>query len=181
MAANGWGSGAEPHHKLQRWTRMRVVRFVASRFEELVAGTFLVLMSLATFVNVILRYFFNSPIEWAEEFSRYAFIWLVFMGAALATKYKKHIVIDTMLIVLHGRARAAMTLLADLVSLAVMLVLVYFGWILMTYATQPTATLKIPQYLVYMVVPLSAALIIIHSLGDIRRSLLSLVRGGELP
>lgn len=51
-------------------------------FEELVAGSLFVLMSLATLVKMIGRYFFNSPIGWAEEFSRYAFIWIVFLGAA---------------------------------------------------------------------------------------------------
>ncbi len=160
---------------------MQTIRFVASNFEELVAGSFLILMSLATFVNVILRYFFNSPIEWAEEFSRYAFIWLVFIGAALATKHKKHIVIDTVLVVMPRRIQSLMSFLADLVSLALMLTLVYFGWVLMTYATQPTATMKIPQYWVYLAVPLSAALIVLHSLSDIRRDFLSMVRGGELP
>ena len=59
------------------------------------AGTFLVLMSLATFVNVVFRYVFNSPFQWAEEFSRYAFIWVVFIGAAVSTKHKTHIIIDT--------------------------------------------------------------------------------------
>ncbi len=160
---------------------MQAIRFVVNNFEELVAGTFLVLMSLATFVNVILRYFFNSPIEWAEEFSRYAFIWLVFMGAALTTKHKKHIVIDTVLVVVPRHVQSLMYLLADAVSMALMLALVYFGWVLMTYATQPTATMKIPQYWVYLAVPLSAALIVLHSLSDIRRNFLSLMRGGERP
>ena len=51
------------------------------RGEEIASGALLVLMSLATFGNVVARYFFNNPIEWAEEFSRYAFIWIVFLGA----------------------------------------------------------------------------------------------------
>ncbi len=160
---------------------MQAIRFVVGNFEELVAGTFLILMSLATLANVILRYFFNSPIEWAEEFARYSFIWLVFMGAALSTKHKKHIVIDTVLLVMPKRVQPLMLLLADLVSMALMLVLVYFGWVLMTYATQPTATMKIPQYWVYLAVPLSAALVVLHSLSDLRRNALKLMRGGTRP
>lgn len=155
------------------------IRFVLNYFEELVSCAFLVAMCLATFVNVVARYFFNSPIEWAEEFSRYAFIWLVFMGAALTTKQKKHIVIDTVLVILPTRVRPAVNLLADLASMSLMLILVYFGFVLMTYATQPTATMKIPQYLVYLCVPLSAALIILHSLADIRDNFRMLLNGGE--
>ena len=54
--------------------------FLGEYFEEIVAGMFMVLMSLTTFANVVARYVFNSPIQWAEEFSRYAFIWVVFLG-----------------------------------------------------------------------------------------------------
>jgi TRAP-type C4-dicarboxylate transport system permease small subunit len=41
-------------------------------------------------------------------------------------------------------------------------------------ATQATSTLKIPQYVVYLVVPFSAALIFLHTVGDLYRGL----RGG---
>lgn len=160
---------------------MWAVRFFFRNFEELVAGTFLVLMTLATFTNVIFRYFFNSPFEWAEEFSRYAFIWLVFIGAAVTTKHKKHIIIDTLIIALPDTVKRIGFLLADVATMVLMLVMVYFGWVLMSFATQPTATLKIPQYLVYLCVPLSAALIIVHSVGDIGRNARALFRGGERP
>ncbi len=62
-------------------------------------------MSLATFGNVVARYFFNSPIEWAEEFSRYAFIWIVFLGAAVCTKHGRHIVIDGLALALPPGCR----------------------------------------------------------------------------
>lgn len=160
---------------------MGTLRFVVRNFEELVAGTFMVLMSLATILGVITRYFFNLPLDWAEEFGRYAFIWLVFVGAAVATKQKKHIIIDAVLVVLPERARRVVAVVADVLSMVLMLVLVYYGWILMTFTTQPTSTLKIPQYWVYLSVPFSAALIILHSLGDMRRNVSALLNGGNRP
>jgi hypothetical protein len=48
------------------------VRYFLRNIEEIVAGILMVLMSLATFSNVVARYILNSPIQWAEEFSRYA-------------------------------------------------------------------------------------------------------------
>lgn len=179
--SKGWDHPVPPPLLRGRWSCVGAIRFFFSYFEELVAGSFLVLMSLATFTNVIFRYFFNSPFEWAEEFSRYAFIWLVFMGAAVTTKHKKHIIIDTVIFALPDGLRRICFVLADLSTMVLMLVMVYFGWVLMSFATQPTATLKIPQYMVYLCVPVSAALIILHSLGDVRRNLLALIRGGERP
>ena len=55
---------------------MRLSGRVLARIEEVLAASILAAMSAATFLNVVARYVFNSPFDWAEEFSRYAFIWL---------------------------------------------------------------------------------------------------------
>jgi TRAP-type C4-dicarboxylate transport system permease small subunit len=160
---------------------MAGVRFFLRNFEEIVAGIFMVLMSLATFANVVARYIFNNPIQWAEEFSRYAFIWVVFMGAAVCTKRKRHIAIESLVLALPRRMHCFFHVMVDLFALGLMAVIVYYGLILTASATQTTATLKVPQYIVYIVVPVSAALIFLHSLRDFQRHLRSALRGGELP
>jgi TRAP-type C4-dicarboxylate transport system permease small subunit len=148
---------------------MRAARHFVVYFEEIAAGTFLVLMSLATFGNVILRYAFNSPIQWAEEFSRYAFIWVVFLGAAACSKHKTHIVIDALTLLAPPPPRRLLALLVQLVVLVLALAVTYYGVVLCRLATQATSTLKIPQYVVYLVVPVSAALIFVHATVDLWR------------
>jgi len=148
---------------------MRAARLFVTHFEEISAGTFLVLMSVATFGNVVLRYAFNSPIQWAEEFSRYAFIWVVFLGAAACTKRKSHIVIDSLAALAPEPVRRLLAVLVQLVVLVLSGALTYYGWVLCRLATQATSTLKIPQYVVYLVVPFSAALIFLHTVGDLYR------------
>ena len=160
---------------------MSPLRFICKNFEEVAAGTFLVLMSLATFGNVVLRYGFNSPIQWAEEFSRYAFIWVVFLGAAACSKRKTHIVIDAITALLPPRPRALCSVVVETVILVLMGAITYYGYTLCTMATQATSTLKIPQYTVYAVVPFSAALIFVHTLGELRDSLRGLVAGESRP
>lgn len=160
---------------------MRAVRFATSNFEEIVAGTFFVAMCLATVSNVVARYVFNAAFEWAEEFSRYAFIWVVFMGAAVTSKQKKHIIIDAVLVAVPEGLRRAFLLVADVLVMVLMVVLLYYGWVLLTFATQPTSTLKVPQYVVYFAVPLSAFLIILHSLGDVRRNVMAMLNRGNRP
>ncbi len=150
---------------------MRAVTAFARHFEEIAAGSFLVLMSMATFGNVILRYAFNSPIQWAEEFSRYAFIWVVFLGAAACSKRKLHIAIDSLAVLAPPALRRVMAILVQLVVLALMAALAYYGWVLCSLATQATSTLKIPQYVVYVVVPFSALLMFVHAVRDFWREL----------
>jgi TRAP-type C4-dicarboxylate transport system permease small subunit len=48
-------------------------------------------------------------------------------------------------------------------------ILVYYGVVLMLSATQPTSTLNIPTYLVYLAVPLSGISILLRTLADIVR------------
>jgi TRAP-type C4-dicarboxylate transport system permease small subunit len=160
---------------------MAGVRWLFKNLEEIVAGAFLVMMSLATFGNVLFRYFLNSPLAWAEEFARYAFVWLVFMGAALCTKHNRHITIDALLIALPRRAQAICNLLADLVAMGLMLVIIYYGLVLMSMATQPTSTLGIPQYMVYAAMPIAAVLVIYHSLGRMWGKLRYILGRGEGP
>jgi TRAP-type C4-dicarboxylate transport system permease small subunit len=153
--------------------------FYLRNLEEIVAGVFMVLMSLCTVGNVIARYVFNSPISWAEEFARYAFVWVVFLGAVACTKQKRHIIIDALISVLPRRIRAWVLLFADLLIIGLMVTLVRYGWVLTTMSTEPTSMMEIPQYLIYVAVPLSAALVIFYTVGDLRRNFGQAVRGGD--
>ena len=164
---------------LGRSALLKALRFPLVYFEELVAGSLFVLMSLATLANVIARYFFNSPIEWAEEFSRYAFIWVVFLGAAYCSKAYRHIVIDGLVLSLPGRIRAYLQVAVDLLIMVLMGTLVYYGWALTVFTTQPTSTLYVPMSVVYVVVPLSALAILIRSIGTLVDHIRRAVRGSE--
>jgi TRAP-type C4-dicarboxylate transport system permease small subunit len=150
---------------------MNIARFSVKYFEEILSSIFMVLMFLATFTNVVARYFFNSPILWAEEFSRYAFIWVVFLGAVVCTKHKRHIGIDSVVKALPSHIQPRVNLVADVLTLGLMVIIIWYGWILTRSATQITATLQIPQYVIYIVVPSSGVLGALYGLGDFRRHL----------
>jgi len=53
-------------------------------------------MSLLILANVILRYIFNTGIVWAEEMSRFLFVWMIFLGAIGALKENNHISVDVL-------------------------------------------------------------------------------------
>jgi len=158
---------------------LRVLSFPLRYFEEFVAGSLFVLMSLATLANVIARYFFNNPIEWAEEFSRYAFIWVVFLGAAYCSKSNRHIVIDGLVLALPLGVRAWLQVAVDILTMVLMGTLVYYGWALTVFTTQPTSTLSVPMSVVYVVVPMSALAILIRSIGTLVDHVRTAVCGSE--
>ena len=46
------------------------------------------------FAQVVFRYIFNNSLSWSEELIRYLFVWLTFLGGALAIKTRTHIAVD---------------------------------------------------------------------------------------
>lgn len=53
-------------------------------------------MVVMVFGNVVMRYAFNSGILISEEMSRYAFIWLTYIGAMIAMREGGHLGVDTL-------------------------------------------------------------------------------------
>lgn len=70
------------------------------------------LMVILVFLNVVLRYGFNSGLTWSEEIARFAFVWVVFLGAIVALKDKSHLGVD----LLVGRVPLGVQKLLHLVS-----------------------------------------------------------------
>ncbi|HHX36360.1 MAG TPA: TRAP transporter small permease subunit, partial [Clostridiaceae bacterium] len=51
-------------------------------------------MAIIVAIQVIWRYFLNSPLVWAEEFARYCLVWISFLGSAVALKEGKLAAVD---------------------------------------------------------------------------------------
>lgn len=70
------------------------MKSLALRLTKILEGlvvAILASMSCLVFLNVVLRYGFNSSINVTEEVSRYLFVWLAFLGAILAFKENQHV------------------------------------------------------------------------------------------
>jgi TRAP-type C4-dicarboxylate transport system permease small subunit len=81
---------------------MRRATTTITRFIELVMVALLAGMALMVFVNVVMRYGFNSGIAISEEMSRFFFIWLTFIGAVVTFAENGHLGVETM-VRLFGR------------------------------------------------------------------------------
>ncbi len=79
----------------------------------------LAVMSLAVFVNAVLRYGFGSGISTSEELSRLLFVWMVFIGATAAYPKGEHMAFTSGL----GLLRTRPALFATLVALIRVLVI----------------------------------------------------------
>lgn len=63
---------------------------------DLLMAVALAIMVVLVFGNVVLRYAFDSGIAVSEELSRLLFVWLIFLGAILASVQRAHIGFDAL-------------------------------------------------------------------------------------
>ncbi len=101
-----------------------MLRLVYHRLEEAILILLLVAMTLLTFVQVVLRYVFNTGILWALEATTYMFGWLVLLGISYCVRARAHIGVDAVVRLLSPPWRRAVGLLV------LFLTLVYTGLML---------------------------------------------------
>lgn len=84
---------------------------------EIVMVLCLAAMCLMVFGNVVLRHFFSSGVNIAEELSRFMFIWLTFLGAIVAMREGGHLGVDILVSRLYGRPRFLAALVGQILVL----------------------------------------------------------------
>jgi TRAP-type C4-dicarboxylate transport system permease small subunit len=97
----------------------RLLRLVG-RLEQALVVFLLAAIVVNIIAQVISRYFFGKPLVWVEEVATYSFIWVTFLGAALALKYDRHVKIDTFVGRLPARAGAIARAVVFLVIIALL-------------------------------------------------------------
>ncbi len=112
----------------KRYTpRTRLGRIV-NTFEETAIAVLLGLMTLVTFINVVLRYGFNSSLIWGLEVTLILFAWLILFGVSYCVKVTAHLGVDAVLNVLSAGPRKALTLLAAALCLIYAFLLMKGAW-----------------------------------------------------
>lgn len=107
---------------------MRSVAGLVTRLIEVALVGLLAGMVLMVFINVVLRYGFNSGINFSEEMSRYFFVWLTFIGAVLTFNENAHIGVETMVRLFGRRGRLICMLITNLIILGCAVVFFYGTW-----------------------------------------------------
>lgn len=135
-------------------------------------GALLALITAGVFVQVILRYFFDESFLWGEELALFAFIWCVYLGAAISVRHRSHFAFDLASGLLRGRAAGLQRLIVDLAVLAIAVLMLVEGWSFSQLSVQRLSpalgiTLLIPT----VVIPVSGGFMVLAVLVDLARDL----------
>lgn len=107
--------------------RGAVVHFV-NRLEENTIAIILGLMTILTFVNVVLRYVFQSSLIWGLELTLALFAWLVLLGISHAVKINAHLGVDAVINLLSPTARRVLALVAGAFCILYAVLLLKGAW-----------------------------------------------------
>jgi C4-dicarboxylate transporter DctQ subunit len=149
---------------------MNAVDNVLSRIEECIVAVGISSASVVLFVNVVLRYVFNSGWEWAEEVARYTIVWLVFLGGSICARKGMHLAVDALTVRMKPGGQRAVRIVVDAVCIVFCAFLVVCGKDLVDLAReteQLTAALEIPIYWVYLAIPTGGALMAVRFAQDL--------------
>lgn len=126
------------------------------------AGVLMALLTVAVFLQVILRYVARSGIEGLDEAPRYLFVWLVMIGAAAAMYRGEHTSLEFFREKLTPRGRALATAVTEGVGILLFLSMIKVSLVLVPNSQlQSSAGLGLPLGYLYAAMPVGAVLIIL--------------------
>ncbi|MFC4663481.1 TRAP transporter small permease [Oceanobacillus aidingensis] len=111
------------------------------------------------------RNFFNTSFASLEEISRYTFVWLTFIGAAIAFKRKEHMGMDFIVSKLRGKAAKYVEALQDIFALILFALFIYYGAELAILNMNVVSLQSgIPMGYVYFIIPISGFIMAVHAI-----------------
>ena len=135
------------------------------RIFKILAIILFLFVILLTISQVLSRYVLKFPIAFSDEVSRFLFIWISFMGAAMVMKDDEHIRLD---IITESLSPFMQLVLKNTIQLMIFIfcltVTIQGVKLLHVAAKQVAPVSRISMGIVYSVIPLSFALMSIYAL-----------------
>jgi TRAP-type transport system small permease protein len=140
----------------------RLVRAIDRACQSVVA-CLVVIMVAVVFAQVVFRYAVVRPIYWGDELSRYLFVWISFVGAAVAMGGRIHYGFDYLTEKCPPAVRRAISLLMTLLAVGFFMTCLVYGWeSIRVVSVQRSPSLQIPMGWVYAALPVGSALMLLH-------------------
>lgn len=144
-----------------------MLRFLDTRFEELLGSLLLAVMVSIAFINVIVRYCTSFSFAWTEELTVNFFVWVVLLGTARSFREGSHLGMNLLYDALPRNARRICYWLGMLLCIAFFGALCWTGTleVLDEYDLESISeSLGIPVWWYTIATPLFSLLIIFRML-----------------
>ena len=144
---------------------------LAQHIDRVIVGILVALMAVMVITvswQVATRYLLNNPSSYTQELATYLLIWISMLGSAYAVRLKAHLGVDVITRKLQGSAERAAHYFIYMMVIAFAVIVFLYGGGRLVYITlaleQLSAALRVPIGYVYMIIPLSGALMVFYSI-----------------
>ena len=145
---------------------------ILTNLDAIITGVTLSICVVLVNANVIMRYFLNSPIHWAEEVVTSLFVWTVFIGSAYAYRKHSHLGVDIVINMLPEKVKGIVKAFMSVVELLVLVMLTvissqYVYHLIFSRSGKLkialTDLLRVPKWWTGIAVPIGFGLSVIYS------------------
>jgi len=152
-----------------------ILRGILNFLEVYLPAAIFCVLILSVFVQVVFRYIFDQPIPQLFEISIYSFIWVIYLGGALATRYNQHMRFDLIYRKLSRSGRYIVDVFFDTLLNVIILVIISptISTVIQMYKLK-SDTLGIPWSYLLVCFPIFLILIFIHNTISIVQKILEI-------
>lgn len=113
--------------------------------------------------QVFSRFIVNLSIRWADELSRYAFVWLVYIGGAVTIRDGRNVCFDLFLDSRKGKSWKVVFSLVTVISMVFLALMTWFGVLVCkSELTESSAIMKWPMAVVCAAIPIGGVLMLLE-------------------
>lgn len=146
-----------------------LVRNLERLADWLLIALFILIFALVL-AQVVCRYVFNNPLVWSEELARLAFVWVAMLTWGLGMRRRSHIAVIFFPDMLPRVPRLLLAILVQALIILFCALLMVHGWTLtMRNLDLDLVTIEVSYAVLYVVVPVGAAIVICYGLAEIHR------------
>ncbi len=129
------------------------------RFLQILLTLLIALLIVPVAMQILSRYTGLIPrFIWTEEIARFAFIWMIMVGAAIAVRDGSHFDVDLLPEPRTPRGRLAAQLFVDLTIGAVGLIFLFWGWDFAVLGSRQSSEIAgLPMLSIYIAWPWAGA------------------------
>ena len=122
-----------------------------------IAAALIAFLVLMVCTEVVMRYFFDRPLNAVIEIAEYCLLFITFLAVTWVLKEEKHVKLDVLTNMLKPRTRALVNITTSAICTIACIILAVYGvkvtWEHFAYNIRFTSNLMPPAYLIIAIVP----------------------------
>lgn len=160
----------------------KVIRWLDNYLEEAIMVIFLILISCVMMFQIVVRYLFDSPLPWPEEFCRYCFVWSCMLATGFCIRKGSMLRVDVIFGLFPEKIAFILDVFSKVLAAAFCFIMLGAAWNVTMNALnigQVSPAMQMPTWLLYISAPLGFALGAIRGVQSIVMAVMSVKKKQE--